>query len=227
MLEVREITTERKGKRLLAPTTASFPSGTLTAIIGRNGAGKSTLLKTLIGIWPTTTGEIFYNDVALSSLDRKGRSRLMAYVPQAPSPTFSFSTFEMVAMGRYCHGTTSGDRQLVEGALRAVDAWDLRDRDICELSGGERQRIYLARAIVTQAPIILLDEPTVSLDVVHQKAIWELMARQAKHGRTIIAATHDLSWVERVADHILQVDDGVCSATHDMLEKHRIDVRGR
>ncbi len=203
MLEIKKLESS-----FLRSLSGRFLPGAISAILGPNGAGKSTLLKSICGITPLASGELLWNGAALALLDRKKRSKLIAYVPQSPSPSFSFSVAELVEMGRYAHGQSVKDAHLTKGALRTVDLWDLRARSICELSGGELQRAYIARAIVTQAPVIVLDEPTANLDVGHQLSLWSLLKRQASHGKTIIVATHDIALAERNAHELLLLDQG-------------------
>ena len=128
-------------------------------------------------------------------------------------------------MGRYAHDEKRCEPKLIEGALRAVGAWHLAERDICELSGGERQRIYIARAIVTQAPIILLDEQTANLDIGNQMEIWKLMQTQANHGRCVIVVTHDIRFAKRHATHALLMENGqsiTCGPIEQELNPDRI-----
>ena len=108
--------------------------------------------------------------------------------------------------------------RVAEEALRQVDAWHLRDRTLSRLSGGERQRVYIARALTTEAPILLLDEPTSDLDLRHQLEIWHLLRALATEKKLVIAAVHDLSAAQRFCDQLVVLNHGRCHSTGDYRE---------
>jgi iron complex transport system ATP-binding protein len=117
-------------------------------------------------------------------------------------------------MGRYPYGCRSPEAHAhIEEALHQVNAWHLRHQLISQLSGGERQRVYIARALATQAPILLLDEPTSYLDLRHQLEIWQLLRKLVKRGKVIIVAVHDLLAARRYCDQLLILNQGRCQAT--------------
>lgn len=221
------------GKTLLEEISLEFGGGYLHGILGPNGSGKSTLLKILSGIWMPASGTIFWNGEPLLAKSRQEISRLISLVPQNPQPTFDFLVEDIVAMGRYPHNRhywTATEDQLVYQALTMVDAWHLRRRQVNQLSHGERQRVYIARALVTESPILLLDEPTASLDIQHQIEIWELLKQLVKKGKMIIATTHDLTIAERYCDRVAVLKQGRCigNGTFDSMMTPRLllDVFG-
>jgi ABC-type cobalamin/Fe3+-siderophores transport system ATPase subunit len=192
----------------------SFTPGILYGILGPNGSGKSTLLKTMSRIWTPTRGQLIWKGQDLLKFSRLDMSRTLSLVPQNPPFYFDFEVTHMVAMGRYPHGSRSPQAtSKIEEALHRVDAWHLRHLMLSELSGGEKQRIYIARALATEAPILLLDEPTSDLDLRHQLEIWHLLRMLSQEGKLVIAAVHDLLAAQRFCDEIVILNHGRCQAT--------------
>jgi ABC-type cobalamin/Fe3+-siderophores transport system ATPase subunit len=199
-------------KNLIKEMTLTYKPGFLYGILGPNGAGKSTLLKTIANIWEPTSGSVFWNEKDLLKETRAEISRTVSLVPQNPQLQFDITAHEMVTLGRYAHLERQPTSQSVEFALNQVDAWQLRKALLSELSGGEKQRIYIARALATEAPVILLDEPTAHLDLRHQLDIWKLMRQLAEQGKIIIAAVHDLAAASRNCDQVQIIHQGCCVA---------------
>jgi iron complex transport system ATP-binding protein len=170
-------------------------------------------------IWTPTEGEMMWQGQDLLQFSRKAISQILSLVPQNPLLYFDFDVYHMVAMGRYPHGCRSSENHhYIEKALHQVDAWHLRDQLISQLSGGERQRVYIARALATQAPILLLDEPTSYLDLRHQLEIWQLLRTLVKNGKLIITAVHDLLAAQRFCDQLIILNRGQCQATGSYAE---------
>ncbi|MBA3815827.1 MAG: ABC transporter ATP-binding protein [Parachlamydiaceae bacterium] len=203
------------GNFLIENISLEFTPGLVHGILGPNGSGKSTLLKNLSGIWKATSGSILWNHSSLLMENRQAASRIISLVPQNPQVNFDFLVEDIVAMGRYAHDSrywATPQKNLLQNALEMVDAWHLRSRRITCLSHGERQRVYIARALVTEAPILLLDEPTASLDIRHQIEIWQLLKRLAHEGKIVIVSTHDILVAERYCDKIAVLNRGKCIA---------------
>ena len=201
------------GKDLLHNISLELSSGSLHAILGPNGSGKSTLLKVLTGIWKLSSGRVLWNGESLLDRERQAISRIVSLVPQSATPSFDFLVEDIVAMGRYPYDThywKATDTSLLEQALNAVDAIHLRRRRINHLSHGERQRIFIARALVTESPILLLDEPTACLDIRHQLEIWKLLQNFVKNGKIVAVTTHDLTIAERYCDQVAVLNHGHC-----------------
>lgn len=212
--EIHRLTYCLHHRPLIEDISLTFTPGILYGILGPNGSGKSTLLKTLSGIWTPTAGRLLWQEQNLLQFSRIAMSRILSLVPQNPPLYFDFNVYSMVAMGRYPHGCRNPDsREKIEQALRQVDAWHLRYQLLSQLSGGERQRIYIARALATQSPILLLDEPTSYLDLRHQLEIWQLLRLLVKEGKLIIAAVHDLLAAQRFCDQLVILNQGRCHAT--------------
>jgi iron complex transport system ATP-binding protein len=172
--------------------------GERIGIVGPNGAGKSTLLRLVTGLLPPSAGEIRIGGEPLATLSRDAIARRLAVVPQVASLPFSATVEEVVALGRLPHedpirGPRPADRAAVAAAIDRVGLGRLVGRDARELSLGERQLVLVAVAVAQDAPIIVLDEPTVHLDIRHQVDVMELLADlNAREGRTIVAVLHDL-----------------------------------
>lgn len=213
-LDIHQLTYCIDRRPLIEEISLSFKPGILYGILGPNGSGKSTLLKTMSGIWKPTKGNLTWQGKALSEFSRIEMSRTLSLVPQNPTLYFDFNVYSMVAMGRYPHGCRSPEaHDRIKDSLNQVNAWHLRHQLVSQLSGGERQRIYIARALATQAPILLLDEPTSYLDLRHQLEIWKLLRLLVKEGKWVIAAVHDLLAAQRFCDQLVILNHGRCQAS--------------
>lgn len=210
-LEIKKLTYQIKQRTILKEISLIFQRGLLYGLLGPNGSGKSTLFKTVSRIWTPTSGELYWEGNNLSSLNRLEMSRTLSLVPQHPQCYFDCDVYYMVQMGRYPYGCRSSEgKSVIEKALHQVNAWHLRHQMLSQLSGGERQRVYIARALVTESPILLLDEPTSHLDLRHQLEIWKLLRSLAKEGKLIIAAIHDIEAAKRFCDQLVILNHGVC-----------------
>ena len=209
ILEAVNIRVERGGRKILDGVSMRVEPGRFTALIGPNGSGKSTLLKALAGLWPVSQGSI----EPLANMPRRDIARKIAFVPQDTRIDFAFSVAEIVGMGRYPHRgrfavETAADRKAVDRALERCDIADLRARDANTLSGGERQRVLIARSLAAEPEVILLDEPTASLDIEHALEILELCRELSHDGHAVAVAIHDLNAVAQYADVAALLDHG-------------------
>jgi iron complex transport system ATP-binding protein len=201
------------GRVVLNDISLSLSSGHLVALVGPNGAGKTTLLRALAGLAPSD-GAIHVGGAALSSLALRDRARRFAYLPQGHVVHWPLPARDIVALGRYPHGATDparltpGDAEAVLRAMQATDVVELRERRVTELSGGERSRVALARVLAVEAPVILADEPTSSLDPRHQIDVMKTLRRVADKGVLVIVVTHDLGLAARFADTALVLSGG-------------------
>ena len=201
------------GRSVLKDVSLSLSPGHLVALVGPNGAGKTTLLRALAGLVPAT-GAIHVGGDALSSLSLPERARRFAYLPQGHLVHWPLPARDIVALGRYPHGATDParltprDAEAVLRAMRATDVVELRARRVTELSGGERSRVALARVSAVEAPVILADEPTSSLDPRHQIEVMKTLRAAADQGTLVIVVTHDLVLAARFADIVLVLSDG-------------------
>ena len=198
---------------MLKDVSLSLSPGHLVALVGPNGAGKTTLLRALAGLIPSE-GEIEIGGEALSSLPLRERAKRFGYLPQGHVVHWPLPARDIVALGRYPHGATDParlsprDAEAVLRAMQAVDVMEFSDRRVTELSGGERSRVALARVLAVEAPVILADEPTASLDPRHQIDVMKNLRATADKGVLVIVVTHDLGLAARFADHVLVLREG-------------------
>jgi iron complex transport system ATP-binding protein len=212
LLSVDRLTVALDGHTILQDVSFEVSGGEWVGILGPNGAGKTTLLRAIGGHLPFH-GDIRLRDVPLNRMGDQERARALAFVRQARSLTFDFTVEEFVLLGRAPHrgwleAYRRSDRERVREALARVDMEDFGDRSVLSLSGGEMQRVFLAQALVQEADLLLLDEPTAHLDVHYQFSFLEQVRTQAKMGRTVLAVGHDLELAARYADRLLLIDDG-------------------
>jgi iron complex transport system ATP-binding protein len=210
---VRGLAVDRGGARVLRRLSATVERGRFVGLVGPNGAGKTTLLWTLAGALDPVAGEVRVLGERVHDLPSRAGSRLVAVVPQEPSFGFEFTVREAVAMGRTPHqsrlrGETAADRAAVDAAMERVAVADLADRSVTAVSGGERSRVLLARALAQDTPVVLLDEPTASLDVNHQVRTLDAVRDLVAEGRTVVAAIHDLTLAARYCDDLLLLAGG-------------------
>jgi iron complex transport system ATP-binding protein len=185
--------------------------GEFVGLVGPNGAGKTTLLRTVNGLLAPDGGTVRLDGDPVTSLGSRAVSRRVATVPQDAHLGFAFTAEQIVEMGRTPHHSRldwslTGDA--VDRAFERTGTEHLRERRVDELSGGERQRILLARALAQEAPALLLDEPTASLDVNHQVRVLERVRDLVADGRAALAAIHDLDLAARYCDRLVLLADG-------------------
>jgi iron complex transport system ATP-binding protein len=201
------------GRAVLSDISLSLSRGHLVALLGPNGAGKTTLLRALAGLLPSQ-GEIRVGGDALSSLPLRERARRFGYLPQGHVVHWPLPARDIVALGRYPHGATDParltprDAEAVLRAMRATDVVEFSERRVTELSGGERSRVALARVLAVEAPVMLADEPTASLDPRYQIDVMKNLRHAADGGMLVIVVTHDLGLAARFADTVLVLSDG-------------------
>jgi ABC-type cobalamin/Fe3+-siderophores transport system ATPase subunit len=214
ILALRGVSAGYGARTVLHDVDLDIAAGEWVAIVGPNGAGKSTLLRLITGLLAPTRGEILVEGRDLARMDREEVARQIAVVPQPSSLPFSASVEAVVALGRLPHedrlrGLRPVDRAAVAGAIERVGLGRLVGRDVRELSLGERQLVLLAVAIAQAAPIILLDEPTVHLDIRHQFDVMDLLADlNGRDGRTVVTVLHDLHLAARRIPRIVVAADG-------------------
>jgi len=197
---------------VLNDASLTIEPGEFTGIVGPNGSGKSTLLRLLSGMLRPSSGNVSLDGEAIAGLGHRRRARCIAFLPQSIQPTFSLTAFETVCLGRHPHlgalgALTPHDREVAERCLQAADCLDLRRRDFSTLSGGERQRVMLASILAQEPALLLLDEPTSSLDVHHQVEIFDLLRRLAVDGYGVCVVTHDLNLAARFCASVLLLSD--------------------
>jgi iron complex transport system ATP-binding protein len=210
-LTFRDLSFSYRQKKVLKKITGEFQSGGFYALIGPNGSGKSTLLKTLDRILIPQSGHIFINDKALTDLNLREMARTIGYVAQSSHSIYPGTVYDTVMLGRRPHVgwyPSASDRDMVFQQMKRLKVEHLALRNINELSGGEQQRVQIARALAQQPNIMLLDEPTSSLDLKHQIEVMETLKDISKSDITIIVAIHDLNLALRYANRFILLKDG-------------------
>lgn len=216
MLEACEITVGYGEREAVADLSLRAVSGEITAIIGPNGAGKSTLMRALNGALPVSSGEIRLDGKPLRSFARRAVGRRIAVVAQEAELRFPVTVMEFVLGGRYSWSgigawgwETERDVSVAQEVLRETELEEFSMRLMNELSGGERQRAVLARALATEAGILLLDEPTANLDLAHQATLLRLVRARCDHRKAAaVIVTHDINLAAEFADRVLLLLNG-------------------
>lgn len=191
---------------------ATLPAGAVTCLLGVNGSGKSTLLRSLSKSQPILEGEIYVGDDKLSSLSNREIGKKIGIVLTDNVEAQNMSVYELLALGRAPYSgfwgrLSSMDKSIVEESLNYINIQHLRDRRVCSLSDGERQKVMVAKALVQQTPVILLDEPTAFLDYPSRLELMMLLTKLAHNdGKTILLSTHDIPLAMQMSDNIWLVN---------------------
>jgi len=202
------------GVPVLRNLSTEISAGEFVAVVGPNGAGKSTFLKILAGLIRGFTGRLDYDGMPISALGPQDLARRVAFVPQETHVVFPFTVSQMILMGRAPHRTgglfdSSVDLDRAEQAMRWTDTLELRKKPFNQLSGGERQRVVLASALAQDPQVLLLDEPTVYLDLKHQIHFYDIVERLNSERRvTILSVTHDVNLAARYARRMIALRGG-------------------
>lgn len=213
-LNIKELYFSYSHNNILKNINISIKKGTFISIVGPNGSGKSTLLKNIAKNIQPNSGEIWFESLDLLKMTPSELAKKMSVVPQTFNIDFPFSGLDTVLMGRTpflkrFQAETDKDYSLAEWAMKLTNTWHFRDRSVTQLSGGELQRVILARALVQEPEIILLDEPTAHLDIQHQMELLELLESLNKTTNlTVIAVLHDLNLASQFSDEIIMLKEG-------------------
>ncbi|NOY82172.1 MAG: ABC transporter ATP-binding protein [Kiritimatiellaeota bacterium] len=187
--------------------------GEVLSIIGPNGSGKSTLLRLAAGVIEPGQGRVWLGDILMTEMDRAAVARRLGYLPQHIRPQFDLRAGEIAALGRRPHLLGLGrlrrrDRTAVEAAMRATETLHLSERLLSQLSGGERRRVFLASVLAQEPRVLLLDEPTASLDLHHQVLFFRRLRGLADSGMGVMVVTHDLNLASLFSDRVVLLDRG-------------------
>jgi iron complex transport system ATP-binding protein len=217
VLEVRGISTRIGGRVIVDSVSLSVSRGEVVGVVGANGSGKTTLVRTLAGLLDPDSGEVVVDGVVFDSsgdgASRRNWARKVAYMPQS-AESHPFTAFESVLMGRYPHLGRfelegSGDHDLAWTAMERTSTTEFVNRKLDTLSGGERQRVVLARVLVQQADVFLMDEPTASLDLRHQILAMNLVREETRERNAgVVVILHDLSLAARFCDRLVVLHEG-------------------
>ena len=222
-LSAKDISVRLGGNSILKSVSFEARPGEVAGLIGPNGAGKSTLLRVLAGLIRPESGEVQLEDVPMKGLNAGQKARRVAFMPQHDA-THPFTAIETVLMGRYAHLGRfelegKQDREIALQAMARTDTEQFEARQLDRLSGGERQRVILARALAQQANVIILDEPSASLDLRHRLSIMEtLRSEVADRQVAVVVALHDVSLAGRYCDRLTLLSEGRITAEGTPVE---------
>ena len=214
IINIKNISFSYEKSSVLINLSFCIKKNSFFVIIGPNGSGKSTLLKIISGLLKPQAGQVSILDKPVSGYSKKALAKIIALVPQKPVIDFPFSVLDIVMMGRSPHLGLLGfekeyDYELAKKALEFTGVDHLADRGIDKLSGGEQQRVFIARAICQAPQIILLDEPTASLDLANQVKIMDLMEKLKKEKDiTVVMVSHDINLAAMYGDELLLLSKG-------------------
>ena len=229
-VEVRNVSFSYNGQSVLQDVSLTLKHGDFTALIGPNGGGKTTLLKLMIGLLTPDKGDV----KVLGEAPRRVCSRI-GYMPQeiGINRNFPISVMDVVLTGRLdpsrrWGGYTLSDRTVARTVLEKVHMWEFRRRRIGQLSGGQRQRVFIARALAAEPEILFLDEPTASVDAVHQGSLFDLL-KELNKTVTIIIVNHDLMVISSYVKSVACVNrrlhyHGGSEITEDMIQMYQCPV---
>ncbi len=212
-LEVRDLGYDYDGNTVLESVSWSLRRGEILGILGPNGCGKTTMLRNLNRNLSPKHGCVLLDGTDLGDLAKREIARHVAAVPQSNEIRFAFTVREMVAMGRMpfqeaFRGNTSEDERIVDEAMELTGITRMSDRLINTMSGGERQRVIIARALAQQPDVLLMDEPTLHLDINMQFEVLDLVSELSRdRGLTVVIVSHDLPMVARYCDRMILVHD--------------------
>lgn len=218
MLSADNIFIKYGSREVVSGLSLELSDGKVLGLVGANGAGKTTLIKALNGTLPLSNGTLSISGRSLADYSRREIAREIAVVAQETETRFPVSVLEFVLAGRFVHGgafgwESEGDLASARRALDDCDLADYGERLMNELSGGERQRVVLARALATNARILLLDEPTANLDLAHQAMMFRLVRERCRScNASAVVITHDLNLAAEFADEVLMLKDGKVAA---------------
>jgi iron complex transport system ATP-binding protein len=229
-LAARALVCRRGARTVLESIDVAFAADQVTAIVGPNGSGKTTLLRHLAGLDSPAAGQVELDGTPLGGFAAVVRARRIAYLPQGASAYWPLLGRDLVALGRLPHGANlerplaAWDSEAVDRALQRVDGLAFADRTIDTLSQGERARVMLARALATEADILLADEPVASLDPAYALDTMAVLRAEAARGGCVVVSLHDLGLAARFADRVVVLANGRVTAEGRPAEALRPEI---
>ena len=214
LLEVENLHVGYGKTEIVHGASFSAERGEFVCIIGANGCGKTTTLKCMLGLLPPTSGRVVVDGVDTLSLSERERAHIFAYIPQAHTPPFPFAVADVVIMGRTPYinllaRTTAEDRLVAYRAMEMLGIQNLANAVYTELSGGQQQLVLIARALAQQPQVLVMDEPTASLDFGNQQMVLRQMKQLTHGGTSVVMVTHDPDHALFCADKVVVMHNGV------------------
>ena len=215
LLETRDLAIGHAGRALVTGLGFQLPPGRVLCVLGPNGAGKTTLFRTLLGLIPPVSGQVWLGGAPISGLSRASIAARLAHVPQALVNPFAFTALDIVLMGaaaRLGPFARPGQPEIARAtqAMQRLGIAELATARIGRLSGGQRQLVLIARALAQQASALVMDEPTASLDLANRRQVGQAILDLAQAGCGIILSSHDPDHAAALADQVLLMGrDGV------------------
>ena len=218
MLEVRDLHVGYEGVEIVHGATFTVGDGEYACIIGANGCGKTTVLKAVLGVHKATSGEVVMDGRSTRGLSERELAKLFAYIPQTHRPPFPFTAADVVLMGRTPHLASTAradghDRDVAFESMRRMGVLHLADRSYTNLSGGQRQLVLIARALCQEPKLLVMDEPTASLDFGNQELVLSTMRDLALGGMGVLMVTHDPDHALYCADKVIVMEAGLVTAS--------------
>jgi len=232
MIKISELNFSYPGsgqKKILSDINLHFRENEFTVILGPNGSGKTTLIKILARLLKPVSGNLFLKNQKYDEIRLRDFYRMVSYVPQKFYSVYPYTCFEIVLMGRspylnFLGFENENDVRKVREVLDELSISHLAKKRINEISGGELQKVILARSLVQESEIILLDEPNTHLDIKHQIQIFEILSSLKQKGKTIIAVSHDINLASFYADRLIFIKDGKIRFDGDIYSVLREDI---
>ena len=230
-LQARGLSWSVGGRAIVDSLSITVDGGELVGVIGPNGAGKTTLLRLISGLLSPTSGEVSVGGCTLSAMDARERARRIAFMSQETAQTFPFTVMEILLMGRYPHlgrfeQETVEDRERARRTLSYVGLSGFEERSFGELSAGERQLVLFAKALVQDTDILVLDEPSSSLDIRHEDRIFSMAQELAREKRAVVTSVHNLGVAAQYCTRLYLLEKGRTAAEgrpEEVLRRETLD----
>jgi iron complex transport system ATP-binding protein len=214
ILEVRNLSAGYENGFVIRGVSLAVEPGEFVAVLGRNGSGKSTLIKAVQNLLVNVEGSVACGGEDVFRMSPRRIAAKIAYVPQLAEPVFEYAVEEVVLMGRFARQgrlerTSDRDDAAITDAMRLTDVGALRHKRLSQLSGGERQRVFIARALAQDTPLLLLDEPSLHLDINYQAEVYGILrSLQQTQGKAVVAAEHNINLAAAHAGRLVFLKDG-------------------
>jgi iron complex transport system ATP-binding protein len=218
ILEVHDLSAGYDDEFVVHDVSLTVEPGEFVAVLGRNGSGKSTLIKAVQNLLGNVRGQVICGGEDVFRMSPRRLAAKIAYVPQLADPIFEYAVEEIVLMGRFARQgrlekASGTDAAAVDEAMRLTEVGGLRTKRLSQLSGGERQRVFIARALAQDAPLLLLDEPSLHLDINYQAEVYSILkGLQKEKNKTILAAEHNINLAAAYAERLIFLKNGAVAA---------------